>query len=102
MKSKDVDAKHAVENDTTETHVRIGTHPDGQPVIGEETEIRVDGKQPSSAPSFAATEDEPLVTAGTGGSEEPQGKVRPGGGAVPADSEDRDRRDDAQERGTRR
>lgn len=43
-------------------------------------------KQPSREPSFSSTEDEPLATAGTGGSEDPKGRVRPGGGEVPADT----------------
>ena len=39
-----------------------------------------DPKVPTEQPSFSSTEDDPLATAGTGGSEEPQGRVRPGGG----------------------
>ncbi|MFN2444886.1 MAG: hypothetical protein ABR606_04780 [Vicinamibacterales bacterium] len=44
----------------------------------------------SKKPSFSSTEDEPLATAGTGGSEDPKGNLKPGGGQVPADSADAD------------
>lgn len=60
-------------------------------------------KQPSTTPSFAATEDEPLATAGTGGSEDPKGKVRPGADVVPAGTDEFNRRkarlDEADARG---
>jgi hypothetical protein len=49
-------------------------------------------KVPSEKPSFASTTDDPLATAGTGGSDDPKGKVRPGGGHVPADSDEFERR----------
>jgi hypothetical protein len=49
-------------------------------------------KQPSKKPSFSSTEDDPLATAGTGGSEDLKGKVRPGGDEVPADSDALERR----------
>lgn len=48
---------------------------------------RDDGKVPSKRPSFSSFEDDPLATAGTGGSEDPKGLVRRGGGEVPADSD---------------
>ena len=51
-------------------------------------ENRDDGKVPSTKPSFTSLEDDPLATAGTGGSKDPKGLVRPGGGEVPADSDD--------------
>lgn len=44
------------------------------------------GKVPSDKPSFSSIKDEPLATAGIVGSDDPQGRVRPGGGEVPADS----------------
>jgi hypothetical protein len=47
---------------------------------------KIDGKVPSDKPSFSSTQDDPLATAGTGGSEDAKGRVRPGGGEVPADS----------------
>jgi hypothetical protein len=50
-----------------------------------------DGKVPSEKPSFSSLEDDPLVTTGIVGSEDPKGRVRPGGGEVPADSDDDDR-----------
>jgi hypothetical protein len=49
-------------------------------------ENKRDDKVPSEKPSFSSTEDDPLATAGTGGSEDPKGRVRPGGGEVPSDS----------------
>ena len=49
---------------------------------------RDEEKVPTDKPSFSSTEDEPLATAGTGGSEDPKGRVRPGGGEVPSDSSD--------------
>lgn len=49
-------------------------------------------KQPSTKPSFASTEDDPLATAGTGGSHDPKGMVRPGLGQVPTDSDEFERR----------
>lgn len=52
-------------------------------------------KQLSTTPSFASTGDEPLATAGTGGSEDRKGKVRPGGGQASADSEAFTKRADA-------
>lgn len=58
----------------------------------DETAPRGTEKQPSDTPSFAGTDDEPLATAGTGGSHDPKGRVRPGGGQVPADSDEFDRR----------
>lgn len=53
-----------------------------------------DGKVPSEKPSFSSTEDDPFATAGTGGTEDPKGRVRPGGGEVPADGGDDDDSDD--------
>lgn len=49
-----------------------------------------DGKVPSEQPSFSSLKDEPLATAGIVGSDDPKGRVRPGGGEVPADSPDDD------------
>jgi hypothetical protein len=45
-----------------------------------------DGKVPSEKPSFSSFKDEPLATAGIVGSDDPKGRVRSGGGEVPADS----------------
>ena len=58
---------------------------------------RNDGKVPSKKPSFSSLEDEPLATAGIIGSQDPKGLVRPGGGEVPADSDDQE---DADETGS--
>lgn len=44
---------------------------------------RDDGKVPSKRPSFGSFEDDPLATAGTGGSEDPKGLVRRGGARFP-------------------
>lgn len=49
-------------------------------------------EQPSRRPSYASTTDDPLATVGTGGRDDPKGKVRPGGGVVPADSDEFERR----------
>jgi hypothetical protein len=49
---------------------------------------RSDGKVESKKPSFSSFEDDPLATAGVGGSEDPKGRVRPDGEEVPADSPD--------------
>ena len=54
---------------------------------------RDDGKVPSKKPSFSSLEDDPLATAGTGGSEDPKGLVRPGGGEVPSDTDDQETSD---------
>jgi hypothetical protein len=49
-----------------------------------------DGKVPSEKPSFSSFKDEPLATAGIVGSEDPKGRVRPGGSEVPSDSPEAD------------
>ena len=46
----------------------------------------LDGKVPAEKPSFSSLKDEPLATAGIVGSDDPKGRVRPGGGEVPSDS----------------
>ena len=63
-----------------------------------EQKNRDDEKVPADEPSFSSVEDDPLATAGTGGSEDPKGRVRPGGGEVPADSADSDEEQERQEK----
>ena len=57
-----------------------------------------DRKVPTEQPSFSSTEDDPLATAGTGGSEEPKGRVRPGGGQVADNSREADEEEAHQEK----
>ncbi len=63
-----------------------------------ETKKQDDQKVETQDPSFSSTEDEPLATAGTGGSEDPKGKVRPGGGEVAAETPDSDEERKRQEK----